>query len=109
MSPLKGAQFFPPSSVICAPLGPDEQQVRVFPILDDDVDRFSIREIPHDRRPGLAVVGRLEKPPPAHSFEPVALMAALMEAMRTARLPLRPVLMETCFRLHECGRGERGV
>jgi len=47
------------------------------------------------------------KPPPAHAFEKVALMAALMEAMRTARLPLRPVLMETRYRLHECGRGER--
>jgi hypothetical protein len=31
-----------------------------------------------------------EKPPPAQAFEQVALMAALMEAMRTARLPLRP-------------------
>ena len=40
---------------------------------------------------------------------PVALMAALMEAMRTARLPLRPVLMETCQRHHERGRGEQGV
>jgi hypothetical protein len=49
------------------------------------------------------------KPPPAHVFEQVALMAALMEAMRTARLPLRPVLMETCKRHHECSRGERGV
>jgi hypothetical protein len=36
-----------------------------------------------------------EKPPPAHIFEQVARMAALMEAMRTARLPLRPVLMGT--------------
>jgi hypothetical protein len=50
-----------------------------------------------------------EKPPPAHIFEQVALMAVLMEAMRTARLPLRPVLMETRSRLHECGRGERGL
>ena len=50
-----------------------------------------------------------EKPPPAHAFEPVALMAALMEAMRTARLPLRPVLMETCKRHHECGREEQGL
>ena len=31
-----------------------------------------------------------EKPPPAHIFEQITLMAALMEAMRTARLPLRP-------------------
>jgi hypothetical protein len=31
-----------------------------------------------------------EKPPPAQIFEQVALMTALMEAMRTARLPLRP-------------------
>ena len=37
-----------------------------------------------------------EKPPPAHIFEQITLMAALMEAMRTARLPLRPVLMEMC-------------
>jgi hypothetical protein len=44
-----------------------------------------------------------EKPPPPHAFEQVALMAALMEAMSTARLPLRPVLMETCQRHHECG------
>jgi hypothetical protein len=29
------------------------------------------------------------KPPPAHAFEQVALMAALMEAMRTARRPRR--------------------
>ena len=50
-----------------------------------------------------------EKPPPAHVFEQVALIAALMEAMRTARLPLWPVLMETCLRLHECGRRERGL
>jgi len=50
-----------------------------------------------------------EKPPPAYAFDQVALMAALMEAMRTARLPLRPVLMETCKRHHECGRGERGL
>ena len=46
-----------------------------------------------------------EKPPPAYVFGEVALMAALMEAMRTARLPLRPLLMETCHRHHECGRG----
>ena len=50
-----------------------------------------------------------EKPPPAHIFKQVALMAALMEAMRTARLPLRPVLIETCLRLNECGRGKRGL
>ena len=49
-----------------------------------------------------------EKPRPVPSNENVALMAALMEAMRTARLPLRPVLMETCKRHHECCRGERG-
>ena len=36
-----------------------------------------------------------ERPPPAHVFEQVALMAALMETMRTARLPFRPVLMGT--------------
>jgi len=46
-----------------------------------------------------------EKPPPAHIFEQVAMMAALMEAMRTVKLPLRPVLMETCERHHECGQG----
>jgi hypothetical protein len=50
-----------------------------------------------------------EKPPQAHIFEQAALMAALMEAMSTARLPLRPVLIETCWRLNECGRGERGL
>jgi hypothetical protein len=50
-----------------------------------------------------------EKPPPAHIFEQVTLLAALMEAMRTAWLPLWPVLMETRNRHHECGRGERGV
>jgi len=50
-----------------------------------------------------------EKPPPGQIFEQVAQMAALMEAMRTPRLPLRPVLMETCERHHECGRGERGL
>jgi hypothetical protein len=38
-----------------------------------------------------------EKPPPVHVFEQVALMAALMEAMRTAMRPLRPVHMETCY------------
>jgi len=40
------------------------------------------------RHPELTFVA--EKPPPVHVFEQVALMAALMEAMRTARLPLRP-------------------
>jgi hypothetical protein len=57
----------------------------------------------------LGLTFAAEKPPPAQVFEQVALMATLMEAMRTARLPLRPVLMETCLRLHECGRGERGL
>jgi len=61
-----------------------------------------------DRVPVL--LGMIEEEPrPGHVFEQVALMAALMEAMRTARLPLRPVLMETCERHHECGRGERGL
>jgi hypothetical protein len=49
-----------------------------------------------------------KKPLPSRVSENVALMAALMEAMRTARLPLRPVLMETCKRHYECCRGERG-
>jgi len=51
----------------------------------------------------------VERPPPPHVFEQVALPAALMEAMRTARLPLRPVLKETSLRLHECGPRERGI
>jgi hypothetical protein len=40
------------------------------------------------RHLGLTFVA--EKPPPAYAFEQVVLSAALMEAMRTARLPLRP-------------------
>jgi len=39
-----------------------------------------------------------------HPFTGVALMAALMEAMRTARRPLRPVLKEPSDRNLECGR-----
>ena len=35
------------------------------------------------------------KPPPAHAFEQVALMAALMEAMRTARRPRRAGTMNS--------------
>jgi hypothetical protein len=37
----------------------------------------------------LALTFVAEKPPPARVFEEIALMAALTEAMRTARLPRR--------------------
>ena len=42
-----------------APLRPDEEQVGVLPVLDDHVDGLAGRQVAGDRRPGLAVVGRL--------------------------------------------------
>jgi hypothetical protein len=50
-----------------------------------------------------------DRPPPCspHVFhEGRRLMSS--SRLRSWR-PLRPVLKETCWRLHECGRGERGV